>query len=210
MIQYGSGSSSSGNWISQSAYYNWSGTWPEGWVEGLGYVAADANVYGGGSSSVYGSSSVNSNNAPNPVTNGNCIAGVIANALYKFGISYNMSEIESRLIPYGVIASIGSQYVGGSSPYIVASNISADQLYNILSNYFSACYESTAGGIAYELSQGSLAYAELQGSVNHAVLVTDMNMGAGTYTYRDPVLGSDITAPISAGIFSRIVILNKK
>jgi hypothetical protein len=40
--------------------------------------------------------------------------------------------------------------------------------------------------------------------------MTSMNMGAGTYTYRDPVLGSDITAPIFTDIFSRIVILNKK
>jgi hypothetical protein len=47
--------------ISQSEYYNWSGSWPGGYVEGLGYVAADSNVTGynlsnpGPSSSYYDS-----------------------------------------------------------------------------------------------------------------------------------------------------------
>jgi len=94
---YNSGSnysSGSGSWISQSTYYNWSGTWPGGWGEGLGYIAADTGNWPPG----------------NPVTvpNGDCVYGVIAEAKrLMLGVDYSLNSISSG---YGYTSGSGVNY----------------------------------------------------------------------------------------------------
>ena len=127
---YGSPGSGDSSYYSQYDFNNWEGPWYGGWVEGMGWVAPDADIYGhkpgGGSSNTheypywwyydepfehpdwdgnyggyyYNGSFDDGNLNLIHLNNGECVVAAIVNAGIMLGVDLSVSSITSDLKSY--------------------------------------------------------------------------------------------------------------